>query len=88
MKWDGAIAASARWIGDDRAVLEWTKADEEASVRLVLRRRWLNQLERTGVAKVGQLRAMSEVQLQRIPNVGPKSGRGHRGGAGPDAAAG
>jgi hypothetical protein len=54
-------------------VLEWTKADEEASARSVLRRRALNQLERTGVATVGQLRAMSEVELRRIPNVGPKS---------------
>ena len=26
-----------------------------------------------GVATIGQLRAMSEVQLPRIPNVGPKS---------------
>ena len=60
-------------IGDDRAVLEWTKADEDASGRSVLRRRWLNQLERMGVATVGQLRAMSEVQLWRIPNVGAKS---------------
>ena len=64
---------SAWWISDDRAVLEWTKADEEASVRSVLRRRWLNQLERVGVANVEQLRAMSEVQLRRIPNVGAKS---------------
>jgi DNA-binding NarL/FixJ family response regulator len=54
-------------------VLEWTKADEEASARSVLRRRWLNQLERMGVATVGQLRAMSDVQLRRIPNVGPES---------------
>ena len=54
-------------------VLEWTKADEEASARSVLRRRALSQLERMGVATVGQLRAMSEVELRRIPNVGPKS---------------
>jgi hypothetical protein len=63
----------AWWISDDRAVLEWTKADGEASARSVLRRRWLNQLQRIGVATVDQLRAMSEVQLRRIPNVGAKS---------------
>ena len=54
-------------------VREWTKADEEAFARSMLRRRWLNELERSGVFVVGQLRAMSEQQLREIPNVGPKS---------------
>jgi DNA-binding CsgD family transcriptional regulator len=54
-------------------VREWTKADEEAFARSMLRRRWLNQLERSGVFVVGQLRAMSEQQLREIPNVGPES---------------
>ncbi len=54
-------------------MLEWTKADEEAFGRSVLRRRALNQLERMGVATVGQLRSMSELELGRVPNVGPKS---------------
>ena len=54
-------------------MLEWTKVDEEASARSVLRRRALNQLARLGVVTVGQLRVMSEVELRRIPNVGPKS---------------
>jgi DNA-binding CsgD family transcriptional regulator len=54
-------------------VRDWTKADEEAFARSMLRRRWLNQLERSGVFVVGQLRAMSEQQLREIPNVGPES---------------
>jgi DNA-binding CsgD family transcriptional regulator len=54
-------------------VREWTKADEDAFARSMLRRRWLNELERSGVFVVGQLRAMSEQQLREIPNVGPRS---------------
>jgi hypothetical protein len=29
-------------------VLEWTKADEEAFARSMLRRRWLNAVQRAG----------------------------------------
>ncbi|MHB1834477.1 MAG: DNA-directed RNA polymerase subunit alpha C-terminal domain-containing protein, partial [Solirubrobacteraceae bacterium] len=54
-------------------VREWTMADEEAFARSMLRRRWLNQLERSGVFTVRQLRAMPEQQLREIPNVGPLS---------------
>lgn len=54
-------------------VLEWTKADEEAFARSVLRRRWLNAVRRAGVVTVAQLRAFSEEQLREIPNLGPTS---------------
>jgi hypothetical protein len=60
-------------IGEDRVVLEWTKADEEAFARFMLRRRWLNVVQREGVVTVAQLRALSEEQLREIPNLGPLS---------------
>jgi DNA-directed RNA polymerase specialized sigma subunit len=62
-------------IGDDRVVLEWTKADEEAFARSVLRRRWLNAMDRAGVVTVAQLRALveDEERLRMIPNLGPMS---------------
>ena len=60
-------------IGEDRVVLEWTKADEEAFARFMLRRRWLNVVQRQGVVTVAQLRALSEEQLREIPNLGPLS---------------
>jgi DNA-directed RNA polymerase specialized sigma subunit len=52
-------------------VLQWTKADEEAFARSVLRRRWLNAMDRAGVVTVAELRALSEEQLREIPNLGP-----------------
>ena len=52
---------------------EWSKADEEAFARSVLRRRWLNSLCRMGVITVGQVRAMSEGRLREMPNLGPKT---------------
>jgi DNA-directed RNA polymerase specialized sigma24 family protein len=54
-------------------VLQWTKADEEAFARSVLRRRWLNAMDRAGVVTVAELRALSEEQLSEIPNLGPMS---------------
>jgi len=54
-------------------VLEWTKADEEAFARSVLRRRWLNAVHRAGVVTVAQLRTLSVEQLREIPNLGPMS---------------
>jgi DNA-directed RNA polymerase specialized sigma24 family protein len=54
-------------------VLRWTKADEEAFARSVLRRRWLNAVDRAGVVTVAELRAFSEEQLREIPNLGPMS---------------
>jgi hypothetical protein len=60
-------------IGDHRVVLEWTKADEEAFARSVLRRRWLNAVHRAGVVTVAQLRTLSVEQLREIPNLGPMS---------------
>jgi DNA-binding CsgD family transcriptional regulator len=54
-------------------VLQWTKADEEAFARAVLRRRWLNAVNRLGVVTVVELRALSEEQLRDIPNLGPMS---------------
>jgi len=52
---------------------EWHEADQEAFARSVLRRRWLSALGRSGVRTVGELRAMSEEQVRRIPNFGPKT---------------
>jgi DNA-directed RNA polymerase alpha subunit len=72
MKWDWGSRRPAR-IGDHRMVLEWTKADQEAFARSVLRRRWLNAMHREGVVTVAQLRAFSEEQLCEIPNLGPMS---------------
>jgi DNA-directed RNA polymerase specialized sigma24 family protein len=54
-------------------VLKWTRADEEAFARSVLRRRWLNAVDRVGVVTVAELRALSEEQLSEIPNLGPLS---------------
>jgi hypothetical protein len=54
-------------------VLQWTKADEEAFARSVLRRRWLNAMDRAGVVTVAELRALSEEQLRDFPNLGPMS---------------
>jgi RNA polymerase sigma factor (sigma-70 family) len=68
-----ARAASPGEIGDHRAVLEWTEADEEAFARSMLRRRWLNAVRRAGVMTVAQLRAFSEERLREIPNLGPVS---------------
>jgi DNA-directed RNA polymerase specialized sigma subunit len=52
---------------------EWPEADREAFARSVFRRRWLSGLGRSGVRTVGELRAMSEEQVRRIPNFGPKT---------------
>jgi len=52
---------------------EWSKADEEAFARSVFRQRWLNALGRMGVVTVGQIRAMSEDELRKVPNIGPKT---------------
>ena len=60
-------------IGDHRAVLHWTRADEEAFARSVLRRRWLNAVGRAGVVMVAELRALSGEQLRETPNLGPVS---------------
>ncbi len=50
----------------------WTEGDEEvAFARSVLRRRWLNALQRMGVSTVGEVRALSERRLLEIPQVGP-----------------
>jgi hypothetical protein len=54
-------------------VLEWTEADEEAFARSVVRRRWLNAMHRAGVVTVAQLRAFSDEQLRKMPNLGPMS---------------
>lgn len=45
----------------------------EAFARSVLRRRWLNAMDRAGVVTVAELRALSEEQLREIPNLGPLS---------------
>ena len=47
--------------------------ERDAYERSVLRRRWLNALERCGILTVGDLRAASEAQLLEIPMVGPKA---------------
>jgi len=60
-------------FGDDRVVKAWSSADQKALARSVFRRRWLIGLEREGVRTVGELRAMSEEQLQELWNVGPKT---------------
>jgi DNA-directed RNA polymerase alpha subunit len=57
----------------ERFVREWTKRDEEAFARSLLRGRWLNALQRTGVSTVGEVSAMSERRLLEIPQVGPKA---------------
>jgi DNA-directed RNA polymerase specialized sigma24 family protein len=55
-----------------RGMDEWSALDEQAFARSVFRRRWLNALRRSGVTTVGEVAAMSEDRLRRIPNVGPK----------------
>jgi hypothetical protein len=57
----------------ERFVREWTKRDEEAFARSLLRGRWLNALQRTGVSTVGEVGAMSERRLLEIPQIGPKA---------------
>jgi Bacterial RNA polymerase, alpha chain C terminal domain/Sigma-70, region 4 len=47
--------------------------ERDAYERSVLRRRWLNALERCGISTVGDLRAASEAQLLEIPMVGPRA---------------
>jgi hypothetical protein len=48
-------------------------ADQEASERSILRRRWLNAVHRTRIATVGDLRATPETRLLEIPMIGPKA---------------
>jgi DNA-directed RNA polymerase alpha subunit len=50
-----------------------TPGGEDAPARAVFHRGWLNALQRMGVVKVGQARALSEERLWEIPNVGPKT---------------
>lgn len=47
--------------------------EREAFERSVLRRRWLNALDRTGITTVGELRAVSQKRLLEIPMIGPKA---------------
>jgi Sigma-70, region 4 len=48
-------------------------ADREEFERSVLRRRWLNAPQRTGIVTVGALHAIPETRLLEIPMTSPKA---------------